>query len=152
MKKYYLAYGSNLNLEQLKQRCPTAKVVGKTIINNYRLVFKGKSNVGFLTIEPSLNSMVPVGIFEITEFDEHNLDWYEGYPTFYNKEYFDVILNGKSIKALIYIMNPSFSYAIPRIEYINTCLKGYENFGFNKEILSTAFETSIDNMGKRLIK
>lgn len=27
--KYYIAYGSNLNLEQMARRCPTAKVVDR---------------------------------------------------------------------------------------------------------------------------
>ena len=26
--KFYIAYGSNLNLEQMANRCPTARVVG----------------------------------------------------------------------------------------------------------------------------
>ena len=29
-KKYYIAYGSNLNISQMKTRCPDAKIVGKT--------------------------------------------------------------------------------------------------------------------------
>ena len=33
--KLYLAYGSNLNLEQMANRCPTAKVVGNSKINGY---------------------------------------------------------------------------------------------------------------------
>lgn len=28
MKRYYLAYGSNLNVRQMAWRCPTAKAVG----------------------------------------------------------------------------------------------------------------------------
>ena len=39
-KKLYIAYGSNLNLEQMKFRCPTAKLVGKGIVENYELQFK----------------------------------------------------------------------------------------------------------------
>ena len=39
MNKYYLAYGSNLNLEQMSRRCPTARVVGKAQLENYRLAF-----------------------------------------------------------------------------------------------------------------
>lgn len=31
-KKLYIAYGSNLNLKQMKYRCPTAKLVGKGTI------------------------------------------------------------------------------------------------------------------------
>lgn len=152
MKKYYLAYGSNLNKIQMKSRCPYSKLIGKTIINDYRLVFKGKKQNGFLTIEQSDQSIVPIGIYEINDFDEYQLDTYEGYPTFYIKETMQVLLNGKPIEGIIYIMNPLYSYAIPRMEYLKVCKEGYEDFGFNKAILSQALETTIDNIGKKLIK
>ena len=32
MKKVYLAYGSNLNLEQMGERCPDAAVIGTTVL------------------------------------------------------------------------------------------------------------------------
>ena len=41
MKKYYIAYGSNLNVRQMKFRCPTAKVVGTSVIKGYELLYKG---------------------------------------------------------------------------------------------------------------
>ena len=44
--KYYIAYGSNLNLEQIARRCPTAKVVGSTTLKNYRLMFRGRQPYG----------------------------------------------------------------------------------------------------------
>jgi len=55
--KYYLAYGSNLNVQQMKDRCPSAKKVGHSFIHGYRLAF-------FLhaTILKDKNSKVPVGI------------------------------------------------------------------------------------------
>ena len=31
--KYYLAYGPNLNLVQMRQRCPNARVVGYTSLS-----------------------------------------------------------------------------------------------------------------------
>ena len=31
--KYYLAYGPNLNLVQMRQRCPNARVVGYTSVS-----------------------------------------------------------------------------------------------------------------------
>ena len=40
-KKLYIAYGSNLNLKQMKYRCPTAKLIGKGVVENYGLQFKG---------------------------------------------------------------------------------------------------------------
>ena len=35
--RLYIAYGSNLNLEQMKHRCPTAEVVGVAELRNWRL-------------------------------------------------------------------------------------------------------------------
>ena len=41
MKRYYLAYGSNLNVRQMKYRCPTAKIAGTAVIRDYELLYKG---------------------------------------------------------------------------------------------------------------
>ena len=49
--RYYLAYGSNLNLAQMQERCGTSKKVGKAIIKDYRLMFKGSENSNYLTID-----------------------------------------------------------------------------------------------------
>ena len=43
-KNYYVAYGSNLNLRQMRYRCPTAKLCGTGQLKNYELQFKGLSN------------------------------------------------------------------------------------------------------------
>ena len=44
MAKLYVAYGSNLNKEQMRYRCPTAKFVGTGIIEGYELQFKGSAS------------------------------------------------------------------------------------------------------------
>ena len=38
--KYYIAYGSNMDEEQMAYRCPEAKLIGKSEIKNYELLFK----------------------------------------------------------------------------------------------------------------
>ena len=40
MSKYYLAYGSNLNLRQMKRRCPNAKKVENFLLKGYVLEFR----------------------------------------------------------------------------------------------------------------
>ena len=84
--KYYLAYGSNLNMEQMARRCPGAEPIGAALLPNSELVFRR----GFLTIEPKQGSSVPVGIWRISDENEKALDRYEGFPKFYRKEYFDL--------------------------------------------------------------
>ena len=48
-KQLYIAYGSNINLEQMAYRCPHSKVVGTSEIKDYELEFRGVA-----TIVPSL--------------------------------------------------------------------------------------------------
>ena len=44
--RLYMAYGSNMNLEQMADRCRTAEVVGKGILKNYELLFRGARHDG----------------------------------------------------------------------------------------------------------
>ena len=77
-KKYYLAYGSNLNIRQMRYRCPGAVPIGTAVIPDYELLYKGSKTGAYLTIEPKKNSIVPVAVWEVTADDEKRLDAYEG--------------------------------------------------------------------------
>lgn len=74
----YLAYGSNLNTKQMKRRCPNAAIVGSTILDGYRLMFKGSKTGAYLTIEKAKSYKVPLGVWEIDSTDLASLDRYEG--------------------------------------------------------------------------
>ena len=50
---YYVAYGSNLHLKDMKRRCPDACVVGSAILKNTMLVFRGTNGESWLNVEPS---------------------------------------------------------------------------------------------------
>lgn len=139
---YYLAYGSNLNLEDMKFRCPHAKVAGKTVLHDYRLVYRGSVNDSYLTIEPEQGYCVPLGIWEIEESDEASMDIYEGYPELYDKKMMETEMDGTSVKALIYIMNEGYEKAVPASSYVNTCMQGYRDFGFDENILKEAYAYS----------
>lgn len=147
MKKiHYLAYGSNLNLNDMKYRCPSAEKIGTTIINGYRLVFKG-TNDGFayLTIEKSEKDKIPVGIFLIDDEEIYKLDIYEGYPNLYYKSFFKIEYEKKEINALIYIMHNEFEYHIPSKTYMKKCREGYKDFNFDEFILNRALEDTKNN-------
>ena len=134
-EKFYIAYGSNLNKDQMKIRCPRAEVVGTGVIKGYELVYRR----GFLTLDEKKDSIVHVGIWKITTRDEFYLDIYEGYPSFYDKK--DVYVkmdDGASIKALVYIMREGFKKLGPREDYRKTCMKGYKDFGMDVEQLRRA--------------
>jgi cation transport regulator ChaC len=71
------------------------------------------------------------------------LDRYEGYPHFYRKEILDVELNGKTISAMVYIMNDGHPLGSPSDYYLNAIMEGYKSAGFDTEYLEQAVEKSI---------
>lgn len=147
-KRYYLAYGSNLNMEQMHYRCPGAVPLGTAELEGYRLMFKGSKTSSYLTIEKAEGFTVPVGVWAVTEADEKRLDCYEGFPTFYYKENLDIIYTGlvskkaHRVNAFVYIMHEDRPFGIPSHMYVSTCSQGYTDFGFNQETLAQAYAFS----------
>lgn len=142
-KRYYIAYGSNLNLEQMHFRCPTARILGTSVINDYELLFKGSLTGAYLTVEKKKGSKVPVAVLEVTAEDELSLDRYEGYPRFYYKK--DMTLNVKGIGKMdcfVYIMHENRKIGIPSSAYVEAVLDGYAAFRFNKRYLTKAVKKS----------
>lgn len=76
MGKFYIAYGSNLNLAQMAARCPSARVYAKGVLNNWELVYRGAESNSHATIERKTGSTVPVLVWEIQPIDEYFLDIY----------------------------------------------------------------------------
>ena len=105
MSRYYIAYGSNLSVEQMRHRTPKAKIVGTAVLRGWRLLFKS-----YATIEMKEGREVPVLVWEITDSDEASLDRFEGYPTFYYKRELPVRvtpLDGgapRELTAMVYII------------------------------------------------
>lgn len=147
-KRYYIAYGSNLNIPQMRMRCSGARIIGTSVIEDYQLLFKGSKTGSYLTIEPMEGAEVPVVIWEVTETDEKALDRYEGYPNFYYKK--EMTLDIKGIRtgkvrrrdAFVYIMHEERELGIPSWYYVNTCLDGYRAFGFDEKYLFDAIRIS----------
>ncbi len=146
-KSLYAAYGSNLNIGQMKYRCPTANVYGKGKLKGYQLLFKGAENKAYLTIEAKTASEVPVVIWSIQAKDERSLDRYEGYPNFYYKEDIEVELDtGETITAMVYIMTDKIKDRInlnlPSNSYLVAVKEGYKEFAFNLKYIEEALKIS----------
>lgn len=138
--KYYIAYGSNLSVEQMAHRCPDAKIIGRASLKNWKLVFKVHA-----TIEPEEGSVVPVLVWQISDRDEQRLDRYEGFPKYYIKQNMTVKVNPLrgnkpvEVNAMVYIMTNIRGITPPSTTYYLTIREGYKRFGFNTDILSNAF-------------
>ncbi|HEX2925292.1 MAG TPA: gamma-glutamylcyclotransferase family protein [Ruminiclostridium sp.] len=142
-KTLYIAYGSNLNLRQMALRCPTARMAGASKIEGYELLFRGGSSHSVATVEPLKDSNVPVLLWTLKDRDVQALDRYEGYPNLYRKEIVNVELKGKTVPAMIYLMNEGHPFGSPSDNYLDTIMEGYRSAGFDTEFLEQAVEKSI---------
>lgn len=139
LKKYFLAYGSSLNNEQMKKICPKATLIGTTFLPNTELVFGGIENEeGYLTLEKREGKFVPVAIWQISIFDEMNLNRYSKCPQFYDKDYREVLILGRKVKAMYYVLPKGYSYVLPSYSYLSVCMEGYRNHLFDTKLLEEA--------------
>ena len=131
----YFAYGSNLNLFQMKRRCKDSIFLKKINLKDFRLTFR--STYRAADIEPKKNSIVPGGLFDISKSDEKKLDIYEDYPILYKKIYFTY--NNKKI--MTYTMCKKTSFAYPTEKYLNVVKRGYKDCKLNNKYLIKALKS-----------
>ena len=136
-KAIYLAYGSNLDITQMAQRCPEADILGKTELQGFDLKFRGVDGYAVATVEPGAGS-VPALLWTISPDDEARLNHYEGAPQFYRKETMTVELDGKPTEAMVYIMNDGRDLGAPSQQYLNGIRNGYLDAGFDATVLDAA--------------
>ena len=150
-KRYYIAYGSNLSVEQMAIRCPDAKIAGMAALKDWKLVFKIHAD-----IEPCDGRTVPVLVWEISEQDERSLDLYEGFPSYYGKRELDITLtdlkgrNPRKVTAMVYTMTEGHKIQMPMKGYYDVLARGYERFGFNRYILEMALKEAKEAMEHEL--
>lgn len=140
MSKLYVAYGSNLNLKQMSQRCPYAKIYSVGTLKNWELLYRGSSFNAHATIRKKKGSTVPVLVWEIQDYDEIRLDRYEGFPNYYFKQNVMVEMNGCKKKAMVYIMDIHNAPGRPSERYIETIRQGYIDNSFDLEYFNKTLE------------
>lgn len=144
-KRYYIAYGSNLNIRQMRMRCPSARIIGTLTLEGWELLFKGSKTGSYLTVEKTESGTVPVVAWKVTPRDGLALDHYEGFPTFYYKSEITLPIKGirtgkiQQRKVFMYIMHEDRPIGMPSAHYLHTCLGGYDDFSFDSKILMNTY-------------
>ena len=137
-KKIYIAYGSNLNIGQMRHRCPDARLLTTGFLKNWTLDFRGSKTGSYATIHRQKDSLVPVALWEISARDEKYLDRYEGFPRFYQKQnVYAFTSNGKKIKGMVYVMRSDARLGQPSDYYIETIRQGYIDTGLDSDYLDS---------------
>ena len=144
MDKYYFAYGSNINLNQMERRCPNATVVEPVVLPDHELLFRGNSSgCGVATIRPKEGSQVHGLLWRITERCEKSLDIYEGFPHLYTKAPVTVQNSkGERISVMAYIMTEERQLVPvpPSIGYYDGIEEGFKQNGLPRSELREALK------------
>lgn len=121
MSQLYFAYGSNLWLKQIKNRCPDHKMIGRGVLKGYRWIISKRE---YANIIGSSNDYVEGIIYEISSRDEERLDINEGVKTgLYRKEYLNIEKDTETVKCLVYV-DPTVEEGCAKSEYVNRINNG----------------------------
>lgn len=143
-RHYYFAYGSNMNLAQMKQRCLSPKVLDIARLPGYKVEFYGDSAIwdgAQETVVPDLGSEVWGVLYELQFFDCEQLDVYQDARFDGTGPYFhypvDVIHREQGIfDARIYKKNILQEAKLPSAEYLNFIVQGAIEQGLPAEYIT----------------
>ena len=97
----YFAYGANMDVAQMADRCPGARIVDGAVLADHKIII---SLAGFASVVPAPGKSVIGILWDLTPDDEAALDRYEGIESgVYRKDEIDVTTKGgKHVRALYY--------------------------------------------------
>ncbi len=125
----YFAYASNLNKQQMRQRCPEAKPRFIAVLPNYKLIFTGWSRTwhgGTASIKPFRGEKVRGAIYEVTEAGLKQLEKYEVGYIRQNVTVFDE--DNQPHQAITFIKSGQVEDSLPSKEYAAVIKQGYRDW------------------------
>ncbi|GAB4251582.1 MAG: hypothetical protein OHK005_18800 [Candidatus Methylacidiphilales bacterium] len=133
MGTLYFAYGSNLNPDQFRERCPNSQKMENATLSGYRFIITER---GYATIVPCQSSTIYGVVYVLTPEDEFFLDRCEGVDqACYEKKYFQVTLaSGHTVEALVYV-DPVQKEHLPRRGYLEKVLAGARHHQFPESVI-----------------
>lgn len=139
------AYGSNLDWDQMKARCPSARVVGAAALIGFRLAFVGWSSRwrgAVATVIKSSGNLTAGMVYRISWPDLNRLDGFEGAPQHYTREPCHVRMLGTEdeIEVDTYVLDRD--HGAPSKAYVETIRRGFKKWGFDPRWLSNAVRFS----------
>jgi gamma-glutamylcyclotransferase (GGCT)/AIG2-like uncharacterized protein YtfP len=138
------AYGSNLQVAQMRARCPSAELLEPAVLRQARLVFRGYSArwggaVATLVWDPA--SVVYGALYRLEPADLARLDVFEGAPFVYERIRVSLCdVYGRRRRAQAYVRTKGGRARAPAPRYLTTILRAYDALGFDAApVLRAAF-------------
>ncbi|MFN2519298.1 MAG: gamma-glutamylcyclotransferase family protein [Jatrophihabitantaceae bacterium] len=117
----YAAYGSNMDPEQMLERCPHSPAAGTGWLNGWRLSFGGEElgwDGALAMVVPDPASQVFVALYDLSPHDQEFLDYWEGADTgLYNKIKLRVSTLEADVLAWVYVLD-GYEGGVPSARYL----------------------------------
>jgi len=149
----YFAYGSNMDWDQIRERCPSARFLGIAVLLDHRLAFSRYSSsstrkCGVADAVKYEGKQVWGVVYDIDERDIGNLDKKEGFQlgrrnNSYQREQRHVFLDGNQEKPLavgIYFATPQPGPHLPSQKYKDLILSGAKYWHLPKDYIRDILE------------
>jgi gamma-glutamylcyclotransferase len=142
---FYFAFGSNLDRQQMKRRCPESKLVAPATLPNHALGFTGYSwawGGAVATVAEKRGAETEGLLYKLTDDDLRALDSFEGHPNVYRRVRKYVRgADGRRVRAYVYI-RPLDEPDDPSEEYLRVIMRAYMKHGFSMRSLKRALRWS----------
>lgn len=128
---YYFAYGSNLLLAQMRERCPAATPEGPATLEGRALAFcgfSGRWGGGVAHLEPS-ESTAQGALYRVSDACLRSLDGFESVPDVYTRVTVGVRSGNREVEAVTYLLHSTTPAALPSRRYLATIAGGYLDHG-----------------------
>jgi len=128
---FYFAYGSNMNWQQMQQRCPTSQFVCVARLDNYQFGITRHSRLrdcGTANIFPVYGNAVWGIVYDVSVGDLITLD---GFEDGYRRQVLPVYALGNGVRplqALVYVADIESNVPLPNAEYKRLILEGAKHW------------------------
>jgi gamma-glutamylcyclotransferase (GGCT)/AIG2-like uncharacterized protein YtfP len=142
----YFAYGSNMNWNQMRERCPTSRFVGIAVLRDHKLAFTRESvcrGCGVADVVAEDRARVWGVVYEIADLDVGKLDACEGFrpgratSPYYRRDCM-VFLDGEDQRPLTvsaYFGHPQPDPPLPNAAYKDLILAGARHWHLPEEYI-----------------
>jgi len=117
----YAAYGSNMDPEQMLERCPHSPAAGTGWLSGWRLSFGGEElgwDGALAMVVPDPSSQVFVALYDLSPHDHEILNYWEGADTgLYNKIKLRIRTLDGEVLAWVYVLD-GYEGGLPSARYL----------------------------------
>ncbi|MCU1657433.1 MAG: hypothetical protein JWO57_2089 [Pseudonocardiales bacterium] len=135
----YAAYGSNMDPEQMLERCPHSPAAGTGWLNGWRLTFGGEElgwDGALAMVVPDAASQVFVALYDLSPYDLEMLDYWESADTgLYNKIKLRVSTLDGDVLAWVYILD-GYEGGLPSARYLGLIAEAAQAAGAPDEYVA----------------